>query len=51
MTPESGEPRDTCPKAIAVRRARTDRLVAALAAMPVLDRRSPHDIMDELNAE
>jgi hypothetical protein len=50
MTPESGQPRDTSPKAIAVRRARTDRLVAALAAMPVLDRRSPRDIMDDLNA-
>jgi hypothetical protein len=51
MTPESGQPRDPSPKAIAVRRARTDRLVAALAAMPVLDRRSPRDVMDDLNAE
>ena len=45
-----GQPRDTSPKAIAARRARSDRLVAALAAMPVLDRRSPRDIMDDLNA-
>jgi hypothetical protein len=51
MTPDSGQPRDASPKAIAVRRARTDRLVAALAAMPVLDRRSPRDIMDDLSAE
>ena len=39
------------PKAVAARRARTDKLVAALAAMPVLDHRSPRDIMDDLNAE
>lgn len=50
ITPESGQPRDPSPKAVAARRARTDRLVAALAAMPVLDRRSPRDIMDDLNA-
>jgi antitoxin VapB len=51
IAPESGQPRDLSPKAVAARRARTDRLVAALAAMPVLDRRSPRDIMDDLNAE
>jgi hypothetical protein len=51
MTPESGQLRDPSPEAVATRRARTDRLVAALAAMPVLDRRSPRDIMDDLNAE
>jgi antitoxin VapB len=50
MTPESSHLRDTSPEAVAARRARTDRLVAALAAMPVLDRRSPRDIMDDLNA-
>jgi antitoxin VapB len=49
IAPESG--RDLSPEAVAARRARTDRLVAALAAMPVLDRRSPRDIMDDLNAE
>ena len=49
ITSESNEPRDTSPKAVAARRARTDRLVAALTAMPVLDRRSPRDIMDDLN--
>jgi antitoxin VapB len=48
---DSGQPRDASPKAVAARRARTDRLVAALAAMSVLDRRSPRDIMDDLNAE
>jgi antitoxin VapB len=50
MTPESGQPRDRSPEAVAARRACTDRFVAALAAMPVLDRRSPRDIMDDLNA-
>ena len=50
IAPESGHLRDRSPEAVAARRARTDRLVAALAAMPVLDRRSPRDIMDDLNA-
>jgi antitoxin VapB len=50
VTRETGRPRDLSPEAVAARRARTDRLVAALAAMPVLDRRSPRDIMDDLNA-
>lgn len=50
MTSESGQPRDPSPTAVAARRARTDRLVARLAAMPVLDRRAPRDIMDDLNA-
>jgi hypothetical protein len=50
MTLESGQPRDPSSEAVAARRARTDRLVAALAVMPVLDRRSPRDIMDDLNA-
>jgi len=34
----------------AARIARTDRFVAELAAMPVLDPRSPREIMDDLNA-
>jgi hypothetical protein len=50
ITLESVQPRDLSPKAVAARRARTDKLVAALAVMPVLDRRSPRDIMDDLNA-
>jgi antitoxin VapB len=36
--------------AVAARHARTNRFVAELAAMPVLDRRSPNEIMDDLNA-
>jgi hypothetical protein len=50
IAPESGQARDLSAEAIAARRARTDQLVAALAAMPVLDHRSPRDIMDDLNA-
>jgi hypothetical protein len=50
IAPHSGQPRDPSPTAVAARRARTDRLVATLAGMPVLDRRSPRDIMDDLNA-
>jgi antitoxin VapB len=47
---EPRRPRDQSPKAVAARRMRTDRLVAELAAMAVLDPRSPRDIMDDLNA-
>ena len=47
---EARRPRDQSPEAVAARRARTNRFVAELAAMPVLDRRSPRDIMDDLNA-
>ena len=43
-------PRDQSAEAVAARHARTDRLVADLAAMPVLDPRSPRAIMDDLNA-
>jgi antitoxin VapB len=42
--------RDQSPEAIVARHARTDRFVAELAAMPILDPRSPRDIMDDLNA-
>ena len=46
---ETRRPRDQSPQAVAARRARTNRFVAELAAMPVLDPRSPRDIMDELD--
>ena len=36
--------------AVARRKAGIDRAVADLAAMPVLDARSPNEIMDDLNA-
>jgi antitoxin VapB len=48
-----GEPeqrRDLSPEAIEGRRARIDRIVEEIAALPVLDQRSPREIMDDLNA-
>jgi antitoxin VapB len=50
IAPEPLRPREQSPEAIAARRARTDKLVAELAAMPVLDPRSPREIMDDLSA-
>jgi antitoxin VapB len=50
IAPEPLRPREQSPEAIAARRARTDTLVAELAAMPILDPRSPREIMDDLNA-
>jgi hypothetical protein len=52
VCPKTGAPakRDQSPAAVAARRARTNRFVAGLAAMPVLDPRSPNEIMDGLNA-
>ena len=42
--------RDQSPAAIARRKASIDRIVAEIAAMPILDPRSPNEIMDDLNA-
>ncbi len=42
--------RDLSAEAIAARKARIDRIVDEIAAMPVLDPRSPREIMDDLNA-
>ena len=47
---EPHHPRDQSPEAVAARHARTNWFVAELAAMPVLDPRSPREIMDDLNA-
>jgi hypothetical protein len=44
---EAERARDQSPEAVA---ARTNRFVAGLAAMPILDPRSPRDIMDNLDA-
>lgn len=49
VLPEPRRPRDQSPDAVAARHARTDRFVAELAAMPILDPRSPSEIMDDLN--
>ena len=50
VLPDPRHPRDQSPEAVAARHARTNRFVAALAAMPVLGPRSPQEIMDDLNA-
>jgi antitoxin VapB len=42
--------RGQSPEAVAARIERTNRFVAELAALPVLDPRSPREIMDDLNA-
>ena len=42
--------RDPSPAAVAARKASVDRIVAEIAAMPILDPRSPRAIMDDLNA-
>ena len=47
---ESRRTRDPSPEAAAARRARIDQIVREIAAMPILDRRSPREIMDNLNA-
>ena len=42
--------RDRSPEAVAARRARIDRVTRDIAALPVLDRRSAREIMDDINA-
>src|SRR5258708_6375229 len=49
-TYEQGRQRDVSPSAVAARKARMDRIVNEIAALPVLDPRSPREIMDDLNA-
>ena len=43
-------PHDRSPEAVAARRAAVDRIVQEIAALPILDRRSPQEIIDDLNA-
>lgn len=50
VLPEPPERRDQSPEAIAARQARVNWIVAEIAAMPLLDQRSPQEIMDDLNA-
>jgi antitoxin VapB len=50
LVPEPRGPRDRSPEVVAARRARIDQMVRDIAAMPILDRRSPREIMDDLNA-
>jgi antitoxin VapB len=42
--------RDRSPAAIAKRKAGIERAIADFAAMPILDSRSPNEIMDDINA-
>jgi antitoxin VapB len=41
--------RDISPAAVAERKASIDRIVAEIATLPVLDPRSPQEIMDDLD--
>ena len=43
-------PRDTSPAAVARRKASMDRAVAEIAELPILDPRSPREIMDDLDS-
>jgi len=42
--------RDLSAAAVAERKANIDRIVAEIAALPVLDSRSPREIMDDLDS-
>lgn len=42
--------RDRSPAAFAKRKAALQKAVADIAAMPILDQRSPNEIMDDINA-
>jgi antitoxin VapB len=46
---EVWKPRDQSPNAVAARKAGIDRIVKEIAKLPVLDPRSPREIMDDLN--
>ena len=42
--------RDLSAEAVARRRTRMEQMVGEIATLPIFDRRSPRDIMDDLNA-
>jgi antitoxin VapB len=42
-------PRDRSPEAVSTRRARMDRLAREIAALPILDPRSPGEIVNDLD--
>jgi hypothetical protein len=48
--PPVRRPRDMSPEAIARRKASMEQTIADFAAMPILDARSPQEIMDDINA-
>jgi len=49
LLPTPERPRDRFPEAVAARRARVDQIVREIAAMPILDPRSPQEIIDDLS--
>jgi antitoxin VapB len=50
IAPEPHKPRDQSPNAVAARKLRIDQIVEEIAKLPLLDPRSPREIMDDLNA-
>lgn len=50
VLPEPVRPHDQSPEAVAMRRERMGRIVREIAALPIIDKRSPNEIMDDLNA-
>jgi antitoxin VapB len=44
------QPRDLSDRAVAARKARMSAAASEIAAMPVLDPRTPREIMDDVNA-
>ncbi len=49
IVPETRHSRERSPATAAARRERIERMVRDIAAMPVLDQRTPREIMDDLN--
>ncbi|HYZ62921.1 MAG TPA: hypothetical protein VE650_10755 [Acetobacteraceae bacterium] len=49
LAPRHGPSRDGSPEAVAARRNRMEQIVQELAAMPILDRRPPQEIVDDIN--
>ena len=49
IVPQPPRGRDQSPPAVARRKAGINRIVAEIAAMPILDARSPREIMDDVN--
>jgi hypothetical protein len=43
-------PRDLSPQAVAARKARIAEIVQRLSELPILDLRSPREILDDINA-
>lgn len=42
--------RDLSPQAVAARKAQIDKVIQQISKLPVLDPRSPREIMDDVNA-